>query len=63
MTALNDERREQVRKMREAGMSYKAIGAALDPPCSKQNIMVMIARMDAREKIDSARKRSTIKNT
>jgi hypothetical protein len=34
MPAINHERREQVRKMREQGMSFAAIGAALDPPVS-----------------------------
>lgn len=45
MPARDDNRRQQVKEMRGKGMSYAAIGKALEPPVTQQAVLCMMKRM------------------
>lgn len=54
MPARDDNRRQQVKEMREKGMSYAAIGKALEPPVTQGAVMVMMKRMGMQGRIKLA---------
>ena len=66
MPARDDNRRQQVKEMREKGMSYAAIGKALEPTVTQQAVLCMMKRMGMQGRIkladDKRGKRPRIKN-
>lgn len=66
MPARDDNRRQQVKEMREKGMSYAAIGKALEPPVTRQAVRCMMKRMGIHGRVklveDKRGKRPRVKN-
>lgn len=54
MPARDDNRRQQVKDMREKGMSYAAIGKALEPPVTQPAVFSMMKRMGIHGRIKLA---------